>query len=248
MTKKIAFLFLIYDTINHEELWKYFFSKADKNKYTIYIHYKNYIKSEYFDQYKLKNIINTKWGDISLVKAHNILLREALKDNDNQHFILVSNSCIPLKKFDYVYNLLDINYSYYNLFIKHHSNERTMLARICVNNVNNIKKAHQWSILNRKHADLLQKAENNYIHWFKIIPDEHAHITYLFETKLENELKLTYDGIETATTFTNWTEKRTLQNYSEISDYELSFLVKSPCLFGRKFTEVCDLKLLYNLI
>ena len=39
--KKIAFLFLIYDVINQEELWNSFFSNIDPNKYSIYIHYKN---------------------------------------------------------------------------------------------------------------------------------------------------------------------------------------------------------------
>jgi hypothetical protein len=40
--KKIAFLFLIYDEINHEEIWKLFFNSIDINKYNIYIHYKYY--------------------------------------------------------------------------------------------------------------------------------------------------------------------------------------------------------------
>ena len=38
--KKIAFCFLIYDIINHEELWNIFFQNVDTNKYNIYIHYK----------------------------------------------------------------------------------------------------------------------------------------------------------------------------------------------------------------
>jgi hypothetical protein len=38
--KKLAFCFLIYDVINHEELWKLFFDRVDPSKYSIYIHYK----------------------------------------------------------------------------------------------------------------------------------------------------------------------------------------------------------------
>ena len=38
--KKIAFCFLIYDTINQEEVWNNFFKGIDPKKYTIYIHYK----------------------------------------------------------------------------------------------------------------------------------------------------------------------------------------------------------------
>jgi hypothetical protein len=48
--KKIAFLFLIYDIINLEELWNKFFLNVDKNKYTIYIHYKRKM-CKYYENY-----------------------------------------------------------------------------------------------------------------------------------------------------------------------------------------------------
>jgi hypothetical protein len=67
--KKIAFLFLIYDKINIEELWKYFFNKIDQNKYDIYVHYKIQTPLKYFEKYKLTNCIETKYADVSLVYA-----------------------------------------------------------------------------------------------------------------------------------------------------------------------------------
>jgi hypothetical protein len=51
--KKIAFCFLIYDIINHEELWNKFFLDVDINKYNIYIHYKYNVPLKYFEKYKL---------------------------------------------------------------------------------------------------------------------------------------------------------------------------------------------------
>ena len=95
--KKFDFLFLIYDSFENENLWYYFFNSIDINKYNIYIHYKNNIQLKYFNNYKLKNCIETKYADVSLVLAQNLLLREALKDTNNQNFIFLSNSCIPLK-------------------------------------------------------------------------------------------------------------------------------------------------------
>jgi hypothetical protein len=59
MTKKIAFCFLIYDIINHEEIWNRFFKNVDTEKYSIYIHYKYDKKMKYFEQYKLDNCIET---------------------------------------------------------------------------------------------------------------------------------------------------------------------------------------------
>ena len=234
--KKIAFLFLIYDEINHENLWKLFFKSIDKNKYNIYIHYKNYKKSEYFDKYKLNKNISTKWGDISLVKAHNLLLEEALTDSNNTHFILISNSCIPLKKFNYIYNKLDNNFSYYNMCSQSHYQRCDKALKYI--NKNDIKKAHQWSILNKKHALLLTKDKNKYINWFDNCPDEHSHITYLFYNKLDNEIIKTVDSKYDATTFTNWNGNN-LTNYSSINLKELIKLYNSPCFFGRKFLKNC---------
>jgi len=117
--KKIAFLFLIYDKINNEELWNIFFNNIDINKYNIYIHYKYKYntKLKYFDNYKLNNnlCIETKYADISIIKAQNVLLKEALKDQNNAHFIFLSGACIPFQRFDYIYNFLNSNKSYFNL-------------------------------------------------------------------------------------------------------------------------------------
>jgi hypothetical protein len=55
--KKLAFCFLIYDEINHEELWNIFFKNIDKNKYNIYIHYKSNKPLIFFDKNKEDNII-----------------------------------------------------------------------------------------------------------------------------------------------------------------------------------------------
>ena len=114
MSKKIAFCFLIYDSINQEEIWNGFFKNIDPNKYNIYIHYKINKPLKYFEKYKLKNCIPTKYADISLVKAQNLLLQEAINDEYNKHMIFLSNSCIPLKSFKFIYfqtkvNILEID-------------------------------------------------------------------------------------------------------------------------------------------
>lgn len=238
---KIAFIFLIYDEINHEHIWQLFFKSIDTDKYNIYIHYKIYKPSSFFDKYKLNNIIPTEWCGISLVQAHNLLLKEALKDQNNTNFILLSNSCIPFKTFDYIYNNLFINYSYFNLMLlKNFDNCILALSNI---NKNLIRKNHQWSILNRKHALLLVNDESKYINWFyncSVCADEYAHINYLIYSKLDNEIIITNNEKEKATTFTNWnSEQSVLNNYNNITNNEIIFLINSPCFFGRKFNKNC---------
>ena len=114
---KIAFLFLIYDMINHEIIWYRYFQGIHKNRYNIYIHYKTDTTLEFFNEYKIDNrkIINTKYADISIVKAQNILIKEALKDPKNTHFIFLSGSCIPLKSFNYLYDHLEPKHSYFHV-------------------------------------------------------------------------------------------------------------------------------------
>ena len=73
---KIAFLFLIYDIINHENIWFTFFNGISKNKYNLYIHYKTNDKLEFFNEYKINKTVNTKYADISIVKAQNILIKK----------------------------------------------------------------------------------------------------------------------------------------------------------------------------
>ena len=260
-TKKIAFCFLIIDKINHEELWHRFFEKADKNKYNIYIHYKENVPLKYLEEYKIQNCIETKWGDISLVKAQNIMLEEALKDQQNEHFIFLSNSCVPVKNFHYIYEFLNPDFSYFyitpnQLGVFPKCNK--VLEKI---EKQFIQKASQWSILNKKHAKFLTE-NTEYLPWFdykEIVADEHCYITYLFHKNLKDEIILTHNDNMDATTFVNWNifdwndthykykdmDKPNLKNYETISQEELKYIIDSKSLFARKFNPECDLSFLY---
>ncbi|KAK7274758.1 hypothetical protein RIF29_15856 [Crotalaria pallida] len=49
-------------------------------------------------------ILEVAWGKFSMVEAEKRLLARALLDPDNQHFVLLSESCVPVRHFEYVYN------------------------------------------------------------------------------------------------------------------------------------------------
>lgn len=253
--KKIAFCFLVYDIINHEDLWNLFFKDVEPQKYSIYIHYKYSKPLQYFEKYKLKTCIATKYYDISLVKAQNLMLQKAILDSDNKHFIFISNSCIPLKSFDHIYDTLNEEYSYFNLWDRQKSFPRCNRAARVVDK-KYIHKASQWSILNRKHAELMLNTKD-YMTWFSYrgtVPDEHSYITNIHYNNLQDEIITTLEVCE-YTTFTNWsdhvykyntnyttvhTEMNTLKNYDNISKEELLYLLNTKCLFGRKFTKECS--------
>lgn len=249
--KKIAFCFLIYDEINHEDIWNIFFNNIDKNKYNIYIHYKYNKPLKYFEQYKLKNCIDTNYDDITIPQAYNLLFKEAFeKDEENYKFCIISNSCIPLKSFNHIYNkLVADDKAYFNICD----------SSQCYPNCNPllnfydkkyISKSHNWFILNRTIVQKICIECNDEL--TKCYKDIYAPAEYFFYTKvkmldLENHLITTNNVSCEATTFTNWAGNDYinpcqfgLANYSFISKYELEYLVNSPCLFGRKFTKNCS--------
>jgi len=245
--KKIAFCFLIYDKINNEEIWYNYFKNIDKNKYNIYIHYKENKPLTYFEKYKLNKIIKTEWCSESLVKAQNILLKKAMQDVDNQHFIFISNSCIPLKSFNYIYNSLNKNKSYFN--------KANSLYKM---NKFKLYKASQWCILNRTHSNVIL---NNIIMQNEIFsflknkgcPDEYVYLTILFNKNLQNDLVITSNKSADAITFTGWPDmenykifektklsKNQPNTYKHICLEELVYLINSNSLFGRKFEDNCS--------
>ena len=250
--KKIGFCFLIYDTITHEEIWNIFFSNIDTTKYSIYIHYKNNMPLVYFEKYKLKNCLETKYADVSLIHAYNMLFKTAFDDGCDK-MILVSQSCIPFKSFNYIYDFLTKD-SLCHFNITPHSQcfpRCTTLLKYY--DRAHIQKSSNWFILNRKACELVisstvERINEEYTSIYA--PEEHYYIMKLFVNNLQGELCTTPNLANQATTFTNWegmdykyVSTNGLKNYSSISEEELVYLLESPCLFGRKFSRECCLSL-----
>lgn len=261
---KLGFCFLIYDKIIHEDLWYEFFKNIDKSKYEIFIYFKTDSPLKHFEKFKLKNClepksncVETSWGDYKISLAQNIMMKKGI--NKCSHFILLSGSCIPLKNFDYIYKNLDYNFSYFNKAPDEQSFPRCNHVLNFID-LKYIKKANNNSIINNKHARIIIDNEDLLKKWFSKVnnADEHCHITLLYYFGKDNELKLTnntsYSG---ATTFAAWEDmndfinfKKSVKNlnvshameYIDISKEELEYLIRSPCLFGRKFTEKCTVE------
>lgn len=248
--KKIGFCFLIYDIMNQEDLWNEWFKNVDKDKYNIYIHYKNNKELKYFNQYKLDNCIPTAYRKISIVHAHNILFKKAYDDGCYK-IVSLSQACIPLKSFDFVYDFLTKDdLSHFNMTV----NKRGVHPR-CQSVYefipqDKIRKSSNWFILNRNITEKIVGTSQEDINkvWGSIqFAEEHYFITTVFYNNLESQIKTTPNLASGATTFTNWHDMkhypyvndRYLKNYSNISSEELNYLLSQPCLFGRKFNAKC---------
>jgi hypothetical protein len=112
-----------------------------------------------------------------------------------------------------------------------------------------IQKSSNWFILNRRLAELVTTYPPHRIDLeFSEIycPEEHYFITRICQNGLQSEIDQTPNLAEDATTFTNWADmsyqfvsRSGLKSYSKISKAELTHLLKSRCLFGRKFLHGC---------
>ena len=100
---KIAFLFLTIDNLKHSSIWDKYFKSVNKNKYNIYVHpkYPNRVSDTILKENIIDDLVETKYG--FLVEAMVKLMDSGLKDKNNKFFVFVSDSCIPIKKFDVLY-------------------------------------------------------------------------------------------------------------------------------------------------
>ncbi len=153
---KIAFLFLTLDNLKHPKIWDMFFDGVDKKKYNIYVHPKNVrnVTDELLTSaHLIKKPAETK--HCFLVKGMKLLMDTALKEKDNSYFIFVSDSCVPIKKFDRVYEGITKKYKT-NLVMEMQLKSFNRKARYdkklpekC------FKKFSQWSILTRKSVETI---------------------------------------------------------------------------------------------
>jgi hypothetical protein len=143
--KKIAFCFLLYDKIDHNDIWVDFFSQDKYDTHTIYSHVKKVTKDT--PTWIRKNMVSTvptAWCSETITIAFNQMLIQALKNKNNTHFCFLSGSDIPLYKYKDTYRK-----------IMSTSKSRIYYMRILDNvfkDRKDIYNAHNWVILNRKNA------------------------------------------------------------------------------------------------
>lgn len=95
---KVAYLALTYKTFQKHDIMTKFFSPQHAERYNLYIHNKEELDADDpFVKNVIPNRVPTQWGYYSLVEATIKLLEHALQDDlDNQRFILISDSHLPL--------------------------------------------------------------------------------------------------------------------------------------------------------
>ncbi len=235
MKQQIALCFLTYDNLSQPELWKKFIDP----KYNFYIHNKNKFTGE-FDQYCIKNRVETKWGDISLVKATLNLFKEAFITKENKYFILLSDKCIPLYNPDELYKKVNnIDTNLITSFNEHRERFDLLTDKNFLNK-DQFMKQSQWMLLERKTVQFF--IENDYTHIYSDIfaPDEHYFINII------NKFNISF--INRKITNVNWNERSDLikyrpnpKTYSLLTNKIIEDILRSDVLFMRKIESECKL-------
>ncbi|KAM7255396.1 hypothetical protein ACFE04_026098 [Oxalis oulophora] len=162
-TNKIAFLFLARRDLPLDFLWTAFFHDADVTRFSVYIHSSSLgfvfnqstTSSPFFYNRQLSNTIKVVWGESSMIAAERLLFDAALKDPANQRFVLLSDSCVPLYNFTYIYNyLMSSPNSFIDSFLdtkdkRYNPNMSPVIP------YQKWRKGSQWVSLIRRHAQVI---------------------------------------------------------------------------------------------
>jgi len=234
MSKKIAFLFLIIDNPNFSEIWDYYF-KGNEDKINIYIHPKYPLEHKWKPECIIDNLQPTGWGFI--VDAYLELFKTAYKNKDNIKFITVSESCVPIKSFNDLYESIIIKKPEISLIkimkISNYDYNVRLNEKIKNKFKNNLIKHYARMCLSRYHVEDLIKNQDlvkifgtiqvgdefflssitplNKYENFAITHDDWEYVEYL-KKKIKNKIKLLYEEQEKNIKINNTNKIKLLKN------------------------------------
>jgi len=234
---KLAYIFLTRVDLNQSQLWKDFFQNQNQNpnpnqssfnSFNIYCHPKHPEQispdSPLYQKTIPEHLIisNTKWGTTSLVKATNALLQYAYEDDPlNQKFILLSESCIPIRNFQYIYDkllLIPNNNSYISSFNqemrpgdKSIKRRYERFERYSENRhpvpLEEYRKQSQWMILDRKHVKMILDNNTFFLPIYDNPKIQNADENYYINLLIHLETPLDQEVINQKKTYKKWTPK-----------------------------------------
>ncbi|GAV80279.1 Branch domain-containing protein [Cephalotus follicularis] len=251
---KIAFMFLAKGPLPLAPLWQKFFD-GHEGHYSIYIHSTpSYVSSfpptsVFYNRQIPSQLV--EWGQMSMCDAERRLLANALLDISNEWFVLVSESCIPLRNFTIVYRYISRSkYSFMGSFDEHGPNGRLRYNRSMEPEVTlpQWRKGAQWFEVNRRLAVLIVE-DIKYYYKFKKFCKRDCYVDeHYFPTMLT--IKVPHLLANRTLTRVDWSRRGphpatfgkgdiTQELFKKIFEREICLYNKQPStvcfLFARKF-------------
>ncbi len=243
---KVAFIFLTRGDVNQHDVWSEYLSKANGHA-TVHAHTGDVGKlgeESLLRDRQIRSRVDTGWGSISLVHATLELLRAALEDSDITHFMLVSESCVPVRPFEALASSLRLDTrSRMKIQPWAEVRRRNVLKAQRLENLPGIRKeiAHfqdQWMCLSRE--DALLVTENDWTRSFENVfaPDE----SY-FATTLAACGKPPLQAVANRpVTWTDWREGDDHPHeFLRVPPRVAAEIAESGCFFARKFGSGSDI-------
>ncbi|XP_010252490.1 PREDICTED: uncharacterized protein LOC104594065 isoform X2 [Nelumbo nucifera] len=207
---------------------------ADAANFSIYIHTEpgfifdeSTTRSPFFYGRQLNNSVKVMWGESSMIEAERLLIGAALEDPANQRFVLLSDSCVPLYNFSYIYDyVMSSPRSFVDSFLDMKEGRYNPKMSPVIPK-DKWRKGSQWITLVRRHAEDVADDENIFSVFktfckrrppvdpskgeqniklqkqHNCIPDEHYVQTLLAMTDLEDEVE------RRTLTYTLWNQSTT---------------------------------------
>lgn len=175
---KVALLFLTRGPMPLEPIWKRFLKPFNtswstwEDFFSIHVHPApgfSYPATSLFAGHAVADPVQAHWGNHSIVEAERVLLRAALKDPQNTHFVLLSEATVPIYPAPAVYaQLVTDNKSRINACMDPtdpKDAEKRMVYRLqgpmrkVGINETTWRKSSQWFALQRRHAEIIAEEE-----------------------------------------------------------------------------------------
>jgi hypothetical protein len=107
---RLGLLFLTRGDVNHPDIWREFVGEAP-GRVRVFSHPKfpAQLTGGFLDGTAIRGRHETKWGDISLVRASRAMLLAALEDESLTHFALLSEACVPVRPLPEILKRLELD-------------------------------------------------------------------------------------------------------------------------------------------
>lgn len=239
---KLGLLFLTRGDVNHPGIWQEFAAEApDRVRVLSHVKQPEKVKSAFLQGTRIQQQIHTEWGEIGLVKASRELLLEALEDESLTHFVLLSESCVPIRPLPEILRRLELDprpqFGFRTLETAH-------LRHVTrIGKVPQIPKGcwrfhSQWWMLDRVAAVFAAGQDFTDLFAKMLAPDE-----AYFATVLSMQgYPLEGNVLKKDVTWTHWEKDAGSPNvWDSLPADRLEDMIHSGALFARKFPKGADI-------
>ena len=259
----IALCFLTVGDLTQPESWRRFLAGTDQM--SVYCHPKNptAVQTDFLRLGIIGDLQPTEHGHVSLVQATLRLFANALRNPDHSHFVLLSETTVPLVDARIVETTLSQDFAQKSLIPwsvtqpgSEHFNRQFNMPKEC--RAEPFYVHDQWVILSRKHVDLLLAKPRIDCFQDMFAADEHYFMNVLVHA-LHVPLE---EMVRERKTFVNWKDRevkrrmnpdgnsirRTVhpKTYTTLQGSDLDHARSLGCWFFRKVATECDCSVLLS--